>query len=319
VDGDSDVYLFSGRAGAGKKKLKKKIEEEEEVSGEIGNRFELGGDVDSMVADDAALESSAIDSKTADVHSRRANALQFRLTSRDLEILGFLLDQKFASLEQIYFRYFDVRKNVTDALPKGLHVTRQRLQILKRAGLISTERVFSEPRSLYLMTNFGFQVFQSKRPFDAYAKPMSTVDFRNYEHDTKVNDCRVALERSGKVMKWISERRVRTQGFESQFSYSDLPETIVPDGVLVSSKGERIAFEIEASPREKRRFVQKREAYQSVMSGSSPLFHKVIWTAATGPLHTVLKDVIGGNDRFLLNSYDYFLSKLWPKGVPERV
>lgn len=284
----------------------------------MGNRFD-SDDADSVADGALDLDSDRDDLKSVDVQSRRSNALAFRLTPRDLEIFGFLLDQKFASLEQIYFRYFDVRKSSTEPLPKGLHVTRQRLQILKRAGLISSERVFSEPRSLYLLTGFGFQTFQSKRLHDAYAKPMSTVDFRNYEHDTKVNDCRVALERSGRVMKWISERRIRINGFESQFSFSDLPETIVPDGVLISSKGERIAFEIEASPREKRRFVQKKEAYESVMRGSQPLFHKVIWTAATGPLHTVLKDVVGEDKRFLLESYGHFLSKLWPKGVPERV
>lgn len=276
-------------------------------------------EMDSEIDLDLESDRAAGDSKTNSVLSRRSNALSFRLTDRDLEILGFLLDQKFASLEQLYFRHFDVRSSPSDPMPKGLHVTRQRLQILKRAGLISTERVFSESRSLYLMTPFGFQTFQSKRPSEAYAKPMATVDFRNFEHDTKVNDCRIALERTGKVMKWISERRVRIEGFESQFSFSELPETIVPDGVLVSSKGERIAFEIEASPREKRRFVQKREAYESVMRGTNPLFHKVIWTASTQPLTTVLKEVIGADPRFLLNSYDHFLSKLWPNGVVVKV
>ena len=51
--------------------------------------------------------------------------LGFRLTERDIEILGFLLDQKFASLEQIYFRHFDARKTVSEPLPKNLYVTRQ--------------------------------------------------------------------------------------------------------------------------------------------------------------------------------------------------
>ena len=32
-------------------------------------------------------------------------SLKIRLTDRDFEIFGFLLDQKFASLEQIYFRF----------------------------------------------------------------------------------------------------------------------------------------------------------------------------------------------------------------------
>lgn len=45
-----------------------------------------------------------------------------------------MLDQKFASLEQLYFRFFDARKAVSEPLPPNLHVTRQRLQVLKRGG-----------------------------------------------------------------------------------------------------------------------------------------------------------------------------------------
>jgi hypothetical protein len=268
---------------------------------------------------DAVSELKVGDLKLKNVLSRRSNALAFRLTERDLEILSFLLDQKFASLEQIYFRHFDVRKSSSEVMPKGLHVTRQRLQVLKKAGLITTERVFSESRSLYLITLFGFQTLQSKRPLDAFAKPTTSVDFRNYEHDTKVNDCRIALERAGQVMKWISERRVRLEGFKSQFADEELPEQIVPDGVFVSSKGNRIAFEIECSHREKRRFVQKKETYESVMRGPEPLFLKVIWVYVTEPIQTQLRDVIDGDQRFVLMPYSHYLEKLWPNGMRSKV
>lgn len=72
-------------------------------------------------------------------------AKSFRLTDRDFEIFAFLLEQKFGSLEQIYFRFFDARGRVADPLPKGLHVTRQRLQILKRNGFIKSEKCIQRP------------------------------------------------------------------------------------------------------------------------------------------------------------------------------
>ena len=156
--------------------------------------------------------------------SKTDKKISFRLTERDVKILGFLLDQKFGSLEQLYFGYFDARKNVSDPLPPGLHVTRQRLSLLRQAGLISTTKVYSEAKSLYLLTSLGYQVFQGKCPLDAFATPMKTVDFRNYEHDTKVNDCRIAIERLGKIMKWLPERRIRARGFESEFSWAKLPK-----------------------------------------------------------------------------------------------
>lgn len=251
--------------------------------------------------------------------ARKGKYESFRLTDRDVEILAFLLDQKFASLEQIYFKFFDTRAQVTDPLPKGLHVTRQRMAVLRRAGLISTERVYSESRSLYLLTQSGFQLFRSRRPHDAFAQPMKSVDFRNYEHDTKVNDCRIAIERTGKVIKWIPERRLRMEGFESEFSFRSLPRELVPDGIFISSKGERIAFEIETTYRKKSRYEDKRDAFFSVMIGENQLIHRVFWVGFTDRIYSDLKEVAGRAEGFSIESYSHFLSKLWPRGVPERV
>ena len=270
--------------------------------------------------DEAEIErSAAVIGAEAGLEAKKNRYASFRLTDRDLEILGFLLDQKFASLEQIYFRFFDARAKVTDPLPANLHVTRQRLQVLKRAGLVSAQKVFSEARSLYLLTPLGFQIFRGRRPHDAFAMPMRTVDFRNFEHDTKVNDCRIAIERTGKIMRWLPERRLRMQGFESQFSYSELPKELVPDGVFISSKGERIAFEIETTPRKRSRYEDKRDGFLSVMGGSSPLIHRVFWVGFTDRIFSDLREVAGGREEFVIESYSHFLSKLWPRGVVERI
>ena len=247
-------------------------------------------------------------------------SLKIRLTDRDFEVFGFLLDQKFASLEQIYFRFFDARKAVTDPMPSGLHVTRQRLQLLRQAGFISTQRVYSEPRSLYLLTSLGDHVFRSQRPEAAFlSSPPKAVDFRNYEHDTKVNDCRIAIERTGKIIRWLPEKRLRSQGFESEFSWDDLPKELVPDGIFIPSQGARVAFEIEATPRKKIRYEEKRDGFLSVMHGHKPLIHRVIWTGFSDRVYQDLKDVAGKTDGFIIESYSHFLSKLWPRGIAEKV
>jgi hypothetical protein len=268
------------------------------------------------------LEEVEIESRERVEEGRGAQAgsrANFRLTDRDVEILGFLLDQKFASLEQLYFRFFDARKAVSEPLPPNLHVTRQRLQVLKRAGLVTSQRVFSEPRSLYLLSPFGYQIFRGRRPHDAFAPPPRTVDFRNYEHDTKVNDCRIAIERRGKVMRWLPERRLQMQGFESQYSWHELPRELVPDGIFISSKGERIAFEIETTPRKKSRYEDKRDGFLSVMRGTEPLIHRVFWVGFTDRIFSDLRAVAGNSEHFTIEPYSYFLSKLWPRGIPERI
>lgn len=271
------------------------------------------------------MESEKLDSKLAVDNKTKREVVKkkscgFRLTERDVELLGFLLDQKFASLEQVYFRFFDVRAKVTDELPQNLFVTRQRLQVLRRAGLITTEKVFSESKSLYLLTTLGFQIFRNRRPHDAFAFPARDVDFRNYDHDTKVNDCRIAIERTGKVMKWLPERRLRAQGFESEFSWSELPKELVPDGIFISKKnGDRIAFEIETTPRKKSRYEEKRDGFLSVMKGKNPLIHRVIWVGFTDRVFSDLTSVAGKQPQFSVESYSHFLSKLWPRGFAERI
>lgn len=236
--------------------------------------------------------------------------VKLRLTQRDYEIFLFLLDQKFATLESLYFRFFDQRKSTNEALPENLAVARQRLGILKRAGLVFTERVYSESKSLYLLSPLGYRFFEGRMPSDAYAGPVKAVDFRNYEHDQAVNYCRVVIERGGKCLKWYSERRIRKLGFIH--NGIELPGTIVPDGVFISSKGERVAFEYEGTHRKKTRYAFKMDEYERVLRGRDPLFNQVVFVSGSQRVHEDLKELMGVRSQFMLESYGYFLKKLFP-------
>ncbi len=125
------------------------------------------------------IESNSLEVNDNNLNSELGSVLKkpgvknFRLTDRDLDIFGFILEQKFASLEQIYFRFFDCRKSISDPLPRGLFVTRQRLQILKRNGFLKSEKVFSESKSLYLVTNKAVQILRSRRSHLADLKVIS--------------------------------------------------------------------------------------------------------------------------------------------------
>lgn len=236
----------------------------------------------------------------------------FRLTDRDYELFGFLLDQKFASLEALYFRFFDSRSVAVEPMPENLRVARQRLGILKRAGLVSTERVYSDPKSLFLLTELGHHVFKMRRDEAAYAAPSLFVDFRNYEHDMAVNYCRIAIERTSKSSQWFSERRLRMHGFLVPGINERLPQSIVPDGIFISSKGERIAFELEYTHRKKSRYEFKCEQYKTVMSGERPLIHRVLFVGGNERVYRDLQSVVPGTQAFWLESYAHFLGKLFP-------
>jgi len=278
----------------------------------------------------ATVERVAIGSESATAGSSSAGVLKasvkrqnikspgFRLTPRDYDIFGFLLDQKFASLEALYFRFFDARRSPSEPLPDNLAVARQRLGILKRAGLVSSERVYSDPKSLFLLTPLGYQLFRMRRSDDAYAAPVTSVDFRNYEHDQALNYCRVAIEKQGKSMRWFSERRLRMEGFQVPGIRFELPESIVPDAIFVSSKGERVAFELEYTHRKKSRYEWKIEQYESVMGGSKPLLHQVLFVGGTERVYRDLKEVLPERSGFWLESYAHFLGRLFPSSLAEK-
>ncbi|MBI4404037.1 MAG: hypothetical protein HY537_07745 [Deltaproteobacteria bacterium] len=236
---------------------------------------------------------------------------QFRLTERDYALFKFLLDQKFASLEALFFKFFDSRKNLTDALPKNLAVARQRLGILKRAGMIHTEKVYSEAKSLYLLSRSGWKALRNRYPDIVWGPPVLSVDFRNYEHDVRTTLIRIALERSHKAVKWYAERRIRMQGFKVKGVYGSLPESIVPDGIFLTAKGERIAVELEVSVRKKSRFKFKISEYEALICRDSPLIHKVLFVAASDAVGKDLAEIIGKRAGFLLETYLHFRGRLY--------
>jgi hypothetical protein len=129
-----------------------------------------------------------------------------RLRPRDYEIMRFILEQKFCSLEAIYFRFFDARKSPTDSLPKNLWTTRQRLSKLRAMALIKTEKVLSSGRAHFLLTPFGHKVLTSHIQDAVLIRPAKAIDFSLYEHDVRITMIRALTEAKGKSGGWYSEK-----------------------------------------------------------------------------------------------------------------
>jgi hypothetical protein len=91
-----------------------------------------------------------------------------------------------------------------------------------------------------------------------------------------------------------------------------LPKSIVPDGIFISSKGERIAFELEYTHRKKNRYEWKVSEYRTVMGGSRPLIHRVLFVGGNERVYRDLKDVLPNHSCFWLESYAHFLGRLFP-------
>jgi hypothetical protein len=225
----------------------------------------------------------------------------FRLTERDVQILKFVYEQKFATLELLYFRFFDRRKLSSDPIPENTWVTRQRISVLRRAGFLSSQRVYTDSKAVYLLTGLGYQVLKSKRELLYYSEPVQQVDFRYFEHDRRVSYCRTVFERSEKCLQWFPERYLRSnRGFEVGDKRYLVPGDAIPDGVFLSSKEERIAFELEFTPKKRERYEEKCRRYLSFMHGidrhgrgglNESVFQRVVIVACTDRIGKDLQEL----------------------------
>ncbi len=122
----------------------------------------------------------------------------------------------------------------SDPIPESFAVVRQRMGTLKRAGLVKSQKVYSESKSLFLLSDLGWKVLDSRFPDAVFGPPVRVVDFRNYDHDFRVTICRIALEKYKKASSWIPERRIRIEGFEQPNARYRLPDTIIPDAIFTN-------------------------------------------------------------------------------------
>lgn len=234
-----------------------------------------------------------------------------RLTSRDYLLFAFLLEQGFLTLEAVYLAFFDSRKSPSEPFPRHLEVTRQRLRLLEKRGFVLQVPVPMQSKGVYLLSRKGYQVLLQKLPERAFAPPPRVVDLSTFDHDKAITFIRIALENSKKAFLWYPEHRVRFEGFTHD--RHQLPKGLIPDGIFLNSKGERVALEVEPARKARARYERKLRDYRfSMMDG---LIQKVLYVTRRTDIAREILDAARGSENVLIEHYDHFLSRLFPPGV----
>ena len=179
------------------------------------------------------------------------------------------MEQKFASLEAIYFRFFDVRENQDDTLPKEFWVTRQRLSRLRNLALIKTQKVLSTGKAHFLITTFGHKVLQEKTQDVIKIKPTKEIDFSLFEHDVRITMLRALTEKRSKPELWLSDKWLKAGSVlidgKHRFHFE---KDLRPDAFIVNSKKEKIALEFEVARKTKSRIEAKIRMYDEMLDDS---------------------------------------------------
>lgn len=234
-----------------------------------------------------------------------------RLTPRDYLLFAFLLEQGFLTLEAVYLALFDSRPNSQAPFPRHLEVARQRLRYLEKFGFISNRPVTMQSKGVYLLARKGYLALCQKLPERAFAPPPRVVDLGTFEHDKAITFIRIALEKSKKAFGWYPEHRVRFEGFSH--GRNSLPKGLIPDGIFLNSKGERVALEVEPARKARARYERKLREYRSVIRDG--LIQKVLYVTRRTDIAKEILDASRGNENVLIEHYDHFLSRLFPPGA----
>lgn len=217
-------------------------------------------------------EVDATDLRGTQKGERRADFRKVKLTRRDLEILKFILEMKFASLDEIHWRFFRTLENGQESQSNVW--ADQRLRQLCQAGFLERTRSFSESVSLYLVTSRGHRALLANQPNYGWVRPSGAFDLRTFDHDRFVLRSRLELEQRAGIVDWISDRRLKL-GLGNHFG---LTADSVPDAIYKMHTGEWRAFELELTQKSRKRYREKVWRFERLIrerAHSGEMFRKV--------------------------------------------
>ncbi|MDZ4660034.1 MAG: hypothetical protein SGJ18_00300 [Pseudomonadota bacterium] len=176
---------------------------------------------------------------------------EIAVTSRDVEVLSFILEMKFVSVDEIHQKFFKITRSGRKSV--SVLWARKRLLQLEKAGFLLRLRTFSEIRRYYAVSDAGFAVVSAIEPFRFYCRPVRETDFFTFDHDRQVLISRMVIESQNLGVCWISEKHLSENNeYQEQFS-----KELRPDGLYILSDGKKIAFEFEIAAKAKARYREK--------------------------------------------------------------
>jgi hypothetical protein len=194
----------------------------------------------------------------------------FRMTSRDMDILEFILEMKFSTIEDIHSKFFKFTRTGQQSI--CLRWARERVAHLVKADFLKPVKDVCY-RTLYIVTQKGYFFLRNSRMDRIYSRPLLSVDGRTYNHDQKVIQIRTQLEENGLVTSWTSERQLA----EIEEFKKYLPTEFRPDAIYEAKDGHKVAFELEIARKSKERYQQKIKRYIQLITDHTdrPIFSKV--------------------------------------------
>jgi hypothetical protein len=166
---------------------------------------------------------------------------------------------KFADLNSLHQKFFSTLQSGERS--KSDWWARERLGLLKRHGFLISKRATFTGVGYYLATDLAHTALSNMRSFRTFVRPLTEIDVRTFEHDRRIVEARLALERLGRAVNWAPERRLKSELALNM----GLPRQYQPDAIYWNKLQEPMAFELEVSVKGKDRYADKIRKYVDVI------------------------------------------------------
>lgn len=210
-----------------------------------------------------------------------------RITSRDIDMLRFICEMKFAGVAEVHNRFFE--KLHCGSENSAIRWAQQRLSQLEKGGFLLRSRMNGHPRSLFTTTYRGWKIVSAKYPSEVIPYPSRGVDIRTYFHDKFILESRIQMENQGEVQVWISEKVLQKTGKQ----HFGIQQKFIPDAVYQTKSGEWIAFEVEIATKARDRYREKIKYYVQFIrsrAGDPQMFKKVRFLCLRKSVFEILKN-----------------------------
>ncbi len=220
---------------------------------------------------------------------------------RDLEILRFCLEMKFADVESLNQVFFDAKS-------QDMFAARKRIQKLEAVGFLRSVSLLSgTAKKFYLTTPKGHRELGKVSTSESIPNPVSKLSVVTFEHDLGVLKSRMELQKQGRASNWRSEKLLKSQ---AEAATGRLQRDFMPDGIFTSKHGKVCAFEYENKPKSENQLREKVFRLNALMTEKDPVFEACLFIASTDNLKNKIKkmtDLIP--NKFVVQSRDELFGK----------
>ena len=197
------------------------------------------------------------------------------LQGRDLEILRFCLEMKFADIEILNSKFFD-----PDSLE--MFAARKRVQKLEASGFLKSVSMLSgTTRKFYLTTKKGYREVLNITPDENIPEVVTKLSVVTFEHDLGVLKLRKLLEEQRRATHWQSERLLKNKAHTITQS---LKREFMPDALFTSKQGKVVAFEFENKPKTETQLREKLFRLKAIIESNDAPFEACLVVTSTDNL-----------------------------------